>query len=198
MLECIFHYMWSGRGGDLHSEQQHWKQLSPCIIINASSYLWIFNILTVKSGKSCGSQGSWSWSQQTEGEGLVSGQFSGSYYSGQDWIEGGTGSERESRSGFSVFKKTIITKKWWNAGWVFAALLADSDDRNRRETSFQFKWCHYRLKSTSSQPVTLLSLLTSLEQHFQRISWQFWSGFAWFHTSQVQSAKFGLIYHLLY
>lgn len=71
MLECIFHYMWSGRGGDLHSEQQHWKQLSPCILINASSYLWIFNILTVKSGKSCGSQGSWSWSQQTEGEGSV-------------------------------------------------------------------------------------------------------------------------------
>lgn len=151
-----------------------------------------------KAGKVVGHRAAGAGANKLRVKGLVSGQFSGSYYSGQDWIEGGTGSERESRSGFSVFKKTIITKKWWNAGWVFAALLADSDDWNRRETSFQFKWCHYRLKSTSSQPVTLLSLLTSLEQHFQRISWQFWSGFAWFHTSQVQSAKFGLIYHLLY
>lgn len=53
--------VWGAAGEDLHSEQQRWKKLSPRSVINATSYLWIFNILTVKSGKSCGSQGSWSW-----------------------------------------------------------------------------------------------------------------------------------------
>lgn len=97
-------------------------------------------------------------------------------------------------------KKTIIRKKWWNAGWVFAALLADSDERNRRETSslFQLKWCHYRLKSTSSQPVTLLSFLTSLEQHFQRISWQSDLASLGFirAKSRVQNLAWFMIYYI--